>query len=170
MIYLVRHGFIDNKFNNKDNVMKVIEIKNYIIDNNIKIEKIYSSYIECAKETADIINSGLRKKIIYDKRLRGLNNKVFNNDSYITNNTFNSIDKKNIEGESIRDLYNRISLFLDNFNEEDVLIVTHNRFINMVYYILNDIKLDIEKDRYNIDICSMYEVDIKLKKIRIIFN
>ena len=39
----------------------------------------------------------------------------------------------------------------------------------MLYYILNDIPLDMNKERFNVDYASLHELDINKKLIRRIY-
>ena len=39
----------------------------------------------------------------------------------------------------------------------------------MIYYLLNDIELDMNKERFDVTHASIHELDIKSKKIRRIY-
>ena len=70
------------------------------------------------------------------------------------------------------DLYKRVRELLINgyFNDKDLsLLVTHRGFINMLYFILNDIDLSLDKEKFNVTHASVHELDIKNKRIRKLF-
>ena len=71
-------------------------------------------------------------------------------------------------GESLYDLYQKIQNNLDKILtiNDDTLIITHRGVINMLYYILNNIELDMNKKRFNVDTASVHELNVKKKKIR----
>ena len=74
------------------------------------------------------------------------------------------------EGESMMDLYKRISNLLHELQElDDTLIVTHRGIINMLYFLLNDIDVDMDKKQFNVTHASIHEADIKEKVIRRIY-
>ena len=50
--------------------------------------------------------------------------------------------------------------------EDDTLIVTHRGYINMLYYILNDIPLDMKKERFDVVTASVHEYDKEKNTIR----
>ena len=68
------------------------------------------------------------------------------------------------------DLYNRIKILLEKLkSNENTLIVTHRGVINMIYYILNKISLDMNKERFNVTHASLHELDLNKKLIRRIY-
>lgn len=73
------------------------------------------------------------------------------------------------EGESMIDLYKRMKLFLNTLNEDNVLLITHRGVINMFYYILNDIFVDMNKEKFNVEHGSIHEMNIDKKLIRRIY-
>ena len=77
MIYLLRHGLDDEKYIGgwsdvslvRDGIKQVELVKDYV-SNNIEFNKIISSDILRAKQTAEIINKNFNKEIIYTDLLR----------------------------------------------------------------------------------------------------
>lgn len=50
--------------------------------------------------------------------------------------------------------------------EDETLLVTHRGNINMIYYLLYGIPLDMDKTRFDVDHASIHELDMNLRKIR----
>ena len=118
-----------------------------------KIQKIISSDLNRAKQTADIINEQLNLPIEYTEKLREMNNgeiagmlneeveKLYPGLYY---NTL-EIDEKYPGGESPIDFYNRIE---KNFNEiinankelENIMLVTHSGVINILYHVIRNLE------------------------------
>lgn len=183
MIYLMRHGVDDESkiggYSNESlidkGIKQVIDAKNYI-DKNIDFKNIISSDIKRAYETAMLVNENNDKKIIQTSLLReqdkgllnGVKKSSLDKDNYFLGNV--SIYDKYPLGESLLDLYDRISNLLLTLNEWDNnLIVTHRGVINMIYYIYNDDQLDMNKNKYKVDYASIHRLDIKNKKIERIY-
>ena len=72
------------------------------------------------------------------------------------------------EGESLRDLYIRIKSYLDRIMklEDNTLLVTHRGVINMIYYILYNKELDMNKKQFKVDHASVHELDKENRLIR----
>lgn len=185
MIYLMRHGLDDEKFVGgqsniglvPEGVKGVINSRNFIINNNIKINKIYTSDLSRAKQTADIINERLNIPIEEKKYLREIDKGILNGiklkiakeyySEYINNK---NIYKRFPEGESLSDFYNRILYYFhDILNEDNTLVITHRGVINMIYFILTNTKIDYNKERFNVTHSSIHEYNKELKKIRRIY-
>lgn len=183
MIYLLRHGLDDeskiggwsNTSLTKEGVKQVKRAKEYILEN-INFEKIISSDIKRAKQTALIVNENLNKKIIFTDMLREQNKGDYNGKEK------NEIDENNYflgdikiydtypNGESLVDLYFRVEKLLLTLNNlDDVLLVTHRGVINMIYYLLNDKKPDMYKDSFDVTHASVHKLDLKNKKIERIY-
>lgn len=183
MIYLLRHGLDDEKFIGGwsdvslvgDGIKQVELVKEYI-SNNIEFNKIISSDILRAKQTAEIINKNFNKEIIYTDLLREqdkgdyngkLKNSIEDND-YFLGNTI--IYDTYPNGESLLDLYFRIEkllLIMDKWDND--LLVTHRGVINMIYYLLNNKKPDMYKDSFNVTHASVHKLDLKNKNIERIY-
>lgn len=68
------------------------------------------------------------------------------------------------------DLYKRIKLLLNEIKDWDnTLVITHRGVINMIYYILNEIELDMDKNKFNVTHASIHEVEFDKKLIRRIY-
>lgn len=182
MLYLIRHAKDDERYvgswSNKEildtEITKVEEQAKYIKDN-LHITDIYSSDIKRAKQTAEIIGKELNKKIILDKNLREQNKGLLtgklkenltSEQKYLLEHQ--QIDTTFPEGESLIDLYNRVKDYLNEIKKynSNSLIVTHRGVINIIYYIMNDIPLDMNKQRFSVDHLSLHELDIENKLIR----
>ena len=120
---------------------------------NLKIDRIISSDLSRAKETAEIINKKVGAEITYDKRLREVNYGDFEGiqiDKFTDKDweIFNETPEK-IKGESRQQVYDRVKSFIDEIkDDENVLVVTHGGSLRMMlYYAKNKEKFD--KDNYN---------------------
>ncbi len=180
MIYLMRHGQDDENYIGgwsdvsliPDGVRDVNNQSLWIKDN-LKINKIVCSNVLRAKETAEIVNSYLNTDIMYSDDLREQNKGLLNGilkesikDSYPNYYKGVGIDVRYPNGESLRDLYNRMKIYINKVMEmdDDTLIITHRGVINMFYYILNGIPLDNDKKRFNVETASIHELD-KVNKL-----
>lgn len=183
MIYLIRHGLDDESriggwsdvSLTNEGIKEVEKAKKYIIDN-LSFERIISSDVKRAKETSQIINKNLNKKITYTKKLReqskgkynGVKKSDLDKNDYFLGNI--KIYDKYPEGESLLDLYYKVEKLLNNINKWDnTLLVTHRGVINMFYYLLNNEKLDMNKKRFNVDHASIHKLDLKNMTIERIY-
>lgn len=182
MLYFIRHALDDEAYVGSWSSVPILEsevekVKRQadFIKQNYKISQIITSDILRAKQTADIINETINVPIFEDINLREQNKGTLSGKlksrltpeekELITNQTINTTFPN---GESLLDLYKRIRNYLkviDTF-EDNTLIVTHRGVINIIYYILNDIPLDMEKGRFNVDHISLHEYDKGKKLIR----
>ena len=183
MIYLLRHGLDDEEYIGgwsdvslvRDGIKQVELVKDYAL-NNIEFNKIISSDILRAKQTAEIINKNFNKEIIYTDLLREqskgdyngkLKSSIDDNDYFLGNTT---IYDTYPNGESLLDLYFRIEkllLIMDKWDND--LLVTHRGVINMIYYLLNNKKPDMYKDSFNVTHASVHKLDLKNKNIERIY-
>lgn len=185
MIYLLRHGMDNEEYVGGYSNISLIEEGYKQLDSAIpklktlNLTKIYTSDIKRTIETTNYINQTLKLTIIKDKRLRELDKGLLNGklkntlsiEEYRNLNTSN-VDEKIGNGESMKDLYNRVSKLIERgyFDNKDLaLIVTHRGFINMLYFLLNDIELSTNKEQFNVTHGSIHELDINKKRIRKIF-
>lgn len=182
MIYLIRHAKDDENYVGSWSDKEILEEEHEnvkkqakYIKEKLNITNIYSSDIKRAKQTAEIIADILEKDVILDKNLREQNkgtltgklkSTLTKEEAYLLKNQ--KIDTIFEDGESLIDLYNRIKEFLKEMKnyEDNSLIVTHRGVINMIYYIFNDIPLDMDKKRFNVDHLSIHELDLDNKEIR----
>lgn len=184
MIYLVRHGLDDERYIGgysnvsliKEGIEQIEKSRDYILDNKLPIKQIYSSDITRAVETTEIINSKLNKPITYLSSLReqdkGLLTGLEKENAYNLYPDFKNLTNPQIrypEGESLEDLYKRILLLLKKLPKDDALLVTHRGVINMIYYILTNTPLDMNKEKFNVTHGSIHELDIHHKKIKRLF-
>lgn len=183
MIYLLRHGKDDEDYvggysdiSLTEEGKRQIEVSAIFIKENLNINKIYTSDIKRAIETAEIVNKYLQLEIEKDQRLRELDKGKLTGIKKTTlteeeRKNLNTIDvnEKIIGGESMKDLYNRINnLYKDGyfFDKDNSLVVTHRGVINMLYFILNQDELSMNKTKYDVVHGSVHELDIKNKKIK----
>ena len=182
MLYLLRHAKDDERYvgswsnasildSEKEEVRKQAE---YIKDN-LNITNIYSSDIRRAQETAKIVGEVLDLKVKTDKNLREQNKGTLTGKLKETLNQkekellFNQQINTLFEGgETLEDLYNRIISYLEEMKkyEDNSLVITHRGVINAIYYYFNNIPLDMDKTKFNVDHLSIHELDIKNKVIR----
>lgn len=68
------------------------------------------------------------------------------------------------------DLYYQIKeLICELKTLDNTLLITHRGVINMIYYILNEIELDMDKNKFNVTHASIHEVEFDKKLIRRIY-
>jgi broad specificity phosphatase PhoE len=186
MIYLLRHGEDDENYvggwSNGDltstGYEQVNNVGSYLASHNYHINQIYASDIKRAATTAQIISSYINCPITYMQELRELNKGLLTGmrvedatKYYPLYTPNNDIYQKYPNGESMYDLYCRINKLLESFivNQENALFVTHRGVINMLYFILNDITLNMDKKQFNVIHASLHELDIQAKTIRKIY-
>jgi len=179
----MRHGLDDERYvGGYSNIGLTYEGIKQVESSTKYIKKLHINKIVCsdvfrAKQTANIINIELNKDIIVDSDLRELNKGKLNGmhkelarvlyPSYFEKL---SIYDRYPDGESMEDLYKRIKILLSNIDKYDNdLLVTHRGVINMIYYILNSIKLDMDKQRFNVEHASIHELDFEKKLIRRVY-
>ncbi len=177
MIYFMRHGedikgyvggWSDIPLTNSGR-KKVIETAKWLKEN-LKINKIISSDIKRAIETAEIVKDVLGIDFEICNTLREQNKGTLTGklSESLTIEEKNMLDFQEIDtlfpnGESLEDFHKRIK---DNWSfftnlQDNTLIITHRGVINSLYYILNDIKLDMNKKQFNVDFSSIHEADLK---------
>jgi len=182
MIYLIRHGLDDERFIGgysnveltKEGIEQVHESGIWLKENVKNIDKIYTSDIKRAIQSADIINGYFNLEVEKIDCLRELNKGLLNGmDKELAKIYYpdyievNNINIKYPDGESMIDLYNRIKKILYNIDVFDnCLLVTHRGVINMLYVLLNDEDLTMDKEKYGVVHASIHELDKINKKIR----
>ena len=162
MIYLIRHGQTDwnveRKIQGQTDIPLNINGKQQAKEAaeeiaNLKIDKIISSDLSRAKETAEIINKKVGAKITFDKRLREVNYGNYEGaqiDKFTDEQwkIFNETPEK-IKGESRQQVYDRVKSFIDEIkDDENVLVVTHGGSLCMMLYYANNTD-SFDMDRYN---------------------
>lgn len=186
MVYLLRHGLDDENFIGghsdvsltEEGVKQIQNSAQYIV-NNLEIEKIYTSDIKRAIESAEIVNKSLKKEIIKDSNLRELDkgDLTGKDKSKLTKEEIDNLNTNNIEekignGESMLDLYKRVvNLLKDDYfkNKDKSLIVTHRGIINMLYYYLNEQPPTTNKEQYEVTHGSIHKLNLKNKTIKKIY-
>lgn len=183
MIYMLRHGLDDERFIGgwsdvglvDDGIKQVEEVAAYLC--NLPIDRIISSDVNRTRQTTLIVNRALNVEVTYDSRLRELDKGILTGlpveevkmsfPKYLDNI---SIYDKYPNGEAMIDLYNRIKILIEDLkNLDNTLLITHRGVINMIYYIFNEIALDMEKKRFDVTHASVHEVVFEKKKIRRIY-
>ncbi len=182
MIYAIRHGQDDERFiggwsNGKltKNGLNDVKFASLWIRDNLSINNILSSDIKRARDTAFIINKELKVPIEFSEILREQNKGLLNGlpidiakKTYHTFLNNMNIDTVYPKGESLRDLYIRIYNNLNKLErlKDNTLLVTHRGVINMLYYILNNKELDMNKGQFEVTTASIHEIDFENKLIR----
>ncbi len=182
MIYLMRHGedlpeyvggWSDAPLT-EDGKKEVEEVAKWIKDN-LKIKKIITSDVPRAQETAELVDKFLNVEVEVTTILREqdkgdltgkLRKTLTEEEKELLD--FQEIDTEFPNGETLIDLYERIKAnfsFFENL-EDGTLLITHRAVINMLYYILRDIDLDMNKKQFGATFASVHEYDKDKKKIR----
>lgn len=187
MIYLMRHGLDDETYiggwSDVDlvdvGITQVTSTGEKLRNNNIAVNKIITSDVKRAITTSKIIQSFYPNVPIEESRMfreqsKGiLNGMEKERAKELYPEYFESItvDKVYEGGESLQDLYYRMREYLDYILslEDDTLIITHRGVINMIYYLLNNIELDMNKERFNVTHASVHELDKEKRIIRKVF-
>lgn len=183
MIYFLRHGLDDERYVGgysnvgltKEGIIGVRESSIKLKDYNIS--KIVSSDILRAKQTSLIVSSYLDVSVTYTPKLRemdkGLVNGMLKDEALKLYGEYmhtRDINKRFPNGESLMDLYLRIKDYLaEILTYEDTLFITHRGVINMIYFILNDIRLNYDKEAFNVTHASAHELDKEKMKIKKLF-
>lgn len=183
MIYLMRHGQDDENYiggwsdgNLLDEGRKQVFDTSWWIKNNLKIEKIICSDIKRALETAKIVSEILDVPYEVNALLREQNKGLLNGmlkdkalleyPEFLGENV--TIDTVYPDGESLKDLYERVKENLDVFLKfkDNTLLITHRGVINMLYFILNDISLNMDKKQFGVLPASVHELNKNNKSIK----
>lgn len=144
------------------------------MQNEYKIQKIISSDLNRAKQTADIINSELELPIEYTEKLREMNNGelagMLNEDAEklypgVYYNTL-EMDEKYPNGESPIEFYNRIAenfreIIDENKNLDNIMLVTHSGVINIIYHIVTGKEWSNKKKNFRISNASLHRVVVE---------
>lgn len=183
MIYFLRHGLDDEAYIGgwsdvsliDEGRKQVVETLKIMQDKGIIPKRIIVSDIKRACETADLVSEffGLDYETteILREQDKGKLNGMLKEEAIVKYPEYFAdvtIDTIYPEGESLRNLYDRIKRELEYFYslEEDTLVVTHRGVINMLYYLLENIPLDMDKKKFDVVHASVHEFDKKLNLIR----
>ncbi len=185
MIYLLRHGLDDERFIGghsdvpliQEGIKQVEKATEFIVNNHLEINKIYTSDIKRAKETAQIVNKYLNLEIKEKTYLRELDKGDLTGKSieYVETHYKEYLGLKNIHkkypnGESMLEFYERIKKHLNQILKEDkTLIITHRGVINMIYFILNNEEVTLDKTKFGVEHASIHEYNPKRKLIKRIY-
>lgn len=147
------------------------------MQNEYHIQKIISSDLKRAMQTANIINEELKLPIEYTEKLREMNNGkiagMLNEEAerLYPGLYFNTleINEKYPGGESPLEFYNRIkSNFEEIINEnkefDNILLVTHSGVINIIYHIVKELDWTNKKKSFSIANTSIHRIVIDGKK------
>lgn len=183
MIYFFRHGLDDEDYIGgwsdvdltDEGIHQVMKTAEEMSAKGIIPSKIMSSPVKRARHTADILSKHF--KIPYEvsedfkEQNKGLLNGMEKTQALKDYPEFMdgvNIDTIYPEGESLKDLYERVKKLLITLKtyEDDTLIITHRGVINMLYYLTNDIPLDMDKKRFNVEHASLHEMNQLTLSIR----
>lgn len=180
-IYLIRHGETD--WNKQGKIQGYIDIplnqqgrlQAKILASKLKeisIDRIYTSDLLRASQTAEIINKSMKSHLISEERLRERNygewQKLSWSEVHSQNPDLkeewktNPVHSKPPKGESLQDLYERVNNFLSEILKTEmnnILIVAHNSPLKILISIAQGITL---KEFHTIDHLSNTEI-IKIK-------
>ncbi|MHB1463281.1 MAG: histidine phosphatase family protein [Armatimonadota bacterium] len=162
MIYLVRHGQTDWNVEKKTQGHTDIPLndngreqaKSLSMDiSKLKIDRIISSDLLRARETAEIVNEAFGVYLTFDKRLREINYGDLEGilGTTLTPETWNIINTtpEKLNTEPFINVYTRIKTFFDELNDEhiNILIVTHGDALRMIMYYANN-RDHFDKEEY----------------------
>lgn len=163
MIYLVRHGQtnwnIEQKTQghtdiplNADGILEAETIAKSI--SKLKIDRIISSDLLRARETAEIINQLLGVEISFDQRLREINYGDLEGipRTELTPNTwdiFNETPEK-LNAERMASVFERIKSFFDELDkhQDNILIVTHGGALRIIMHYAES-RYNFDKEKYS---------------------
>ncbi len=185
MIYLMRHGQDDESYIGgwsdvcliPEGIKDVEEAALWIKDN-LDIKSIQCSDVNRAIETALLVSDIIAVPYTLNSNLREQNKGDFNGRlrSTLTDDDKCITDSKSVDtiypnGESLRDLYNRMKIYINKIleMEDDTLLITHRGVINMIYFILNGRDVDMDKKQFGVVTASIHELDKQektMKKVR----
>lgn len=153
MIYIIRHGQTNWNLSkrlqghnsvplNEKGRKEAENVRRKL--NPLEIDKIISSDLLRAKQTAEIINKKLCKTITFDSRIRSVNYGMLEG-RYIPEiskeewEIYNSTPEK-FNAESVESIFSRIKSFFDEqfLKNENVLIVTHGGSLRLISYYLSN--------------------------------
>jgi len=146
------------------------------IKDNLDIKRIICSdiyrAIQTAKIVSDIINIPYELNSSLREQNKGLLNGILKSDAYTKYPGYTddeiTIDTVFPEGESLRNLYERMKIYLKEILklQDDTLLITHRGVINMIYFILNNKELDMDKKQFGVNTASIHELNQKKKIIK----
>jgi Fructose-2,6-bisphosphatase len=172
MITLIRHGLDDERYiggwSDVDlidvGVGQIEEVGKFLKDSNYRIDKIYASDVLRAQTTAKILASHISKEIIYDHTFRELNKGDLNGMPVEIAKqlypSYKEVDDIYPNGESMLEFYKRIKEKLDYIlSLDNSAIITHRGVINMLYFILLNKEVDMDKKQFGVEHASVHLLD-----------
>lgn len=159
-------GYNDKRLTEKG-TLQVYASCDFLIDNNIRINKIISSDIVRAVESGNIIVSQMKKNIGVNDIFRGVDKGEYTGLVKGSKkwSTMQEMKPKKVNvaylfGESLLDLYERVKSNLDYIlSLDNCLVITHREFINVLYFILYDIELNMDKKMFGVGHASIHQCD-----------
>lgn len=161
VLYIMRHGEtkenLKNQINGRNNhglTLKGIQQakNNQQIIVNLKIDNIFCSPLKRAIQTCKIATKN-KYKIIYDNRLleRDTKNMQYKSMNLLNKAIWYDFDKdivyENLEG--FKSVINRVNDFIENlklnYNDKNILIVTHGDICKAIHFYFNYNNKDISK-------------------------
>ena len=146
------------------------------IKENLQIKQIQVSDVKRAIETAEIVSEVLELPFKTNRFLREQSKGILNGqpkeETYAKYPQFKeenvTVDTIYPEGESLRILYDRIKSYLKKIMEmeDDTLLITHRGVINMIYFLLNNKELDMNKKQFDVTTASVHELNKDNKTIK----
>ena len=182
MIYLMRHGQDDESYIGgwsdveliPEGIEDVKDVSLWIKDN-LDIKSIQCSDVRRAVQTAELVSACLGVSYVCNSSLREQNKGNLNGvlrtkltDEELVLTKSKSVDIVYPNGESLRDLYNRMKVYIDKIleMEDDSLLITHRGVINMIYFILYNKPLDMNKKQFGVSTASVHELDKETRMIK----
>ncbi len=188
-VYLIRHGETDFNKGDKEwgqgdeiylndwGKLQIKELANSL--KHIKFDKIFSSDLVRAKQTADELRNLSENEIIFDKRLREYNpgdvdpqsEKWIEKYKEMLNSGISKYDIRPFGGENIWDLIKRTKSFLEDLEKEEgnIAVVSHSgvnaALINLSQGKQKDEFLPIKQDNVCINILEFNEDKWTIKVI-----
>ncbi len=182
MIYLMRHGQDDESYIGGWSDVELIpegidDVKESAlwIRDNLNIKSIQCSDVKRAVQTAELVSACICVPYIRNTNLREQNKGDLNgvlrtklSEEKLVFTNSKSVDTVYPNGESLRNLYNRMKVYINKIleMEDDTLLITHRGVINMIYYILYDKPLDMNKKQFGVDTSSVHELDKETRMIK----
>lgn len=183
MIYFMRHGQDDETYVGGWSDVSLlpegeeeVRLGSLWIKDNLNIKQIMCSDVHRAVQSAEIVskiigipyelNSNLREQ--NKGKLNGVPKEIaYSEYPGFTDDEIN-VDTIFPEGESLKDLYERMRVYLAEIlkMKDDTLLITHRGVINMIYFILNNKELDMNKKQFGVNTASIHELDQKRKIIK----
>ena len=174
-LYVIRHGKTDwnlqSRMQGQSNIQlnqiginQANEIRELIEEKDIDI--IISSPLDRTKQTAQIINKNMNKKIEYNEKIMERNfgilegkivTEIENLDDYFEYHTNQEIEK----GEKIQDFVSRVFEGMKQIEEkhknENILLVTHGGVARAIDYYFNGIPKEKDVGKFMLNNCEIRE-------------